>query len=620
VPKCRSLIAMSAPADRAPDRPGLPTRAVPVKASLGPHVRLPDYLPARMLNEFVYCPRLFFYEWVEGVFAHSADTLEGAFRHEKLERREDELAPPSAVAAEERIHSRSVMLASDRHGLIARIDLVEGEGGRVTPVDYKKGAPRTAEGCLEAWPADRVQVCAHALILRDNGYQVDDAIVYYHETRQRVRVVIDEPLVAATLEALAAARQVAERGRIPPPLVDSPKCPRCSLVGICLPDETLAALEAREEREEAQGEQLRLFDLPEEPFEVPARPPLGELRRLVPARDDLRPLYIAGHGYTLGKTGEVLQVREKGRLLQEVRIKDISQVNLLGAVSVSSAAVHALCEAEKPIAYFSTGGWFYGFTQGLGLKNVFLRREQFRLADDARFCVRLAREIVATKIRNQRTLLQRNHVEPPRRALEALRRLAQQALAAEAIDELLGIEGTAAGVYFANFAGMIKVDEDAERPAFDFTTRNRRPPRDPVNALLSLGYGLLVRDLTFVCAAVGFDPFIGFYHQPRFGRPALALDLMEGFRPLIVDSAVITAVNTRMVGPEAFVKVGPAVALTTKGRRRFLHAYEQRMDTLVTHPLFGYRVSYRRVLEIQVRLLARVVTGELPRYPGFETR
>ncbi|HXH08049.1 MAG TPA: CRISPR-associated endonuclease Cas1 [Vicinamibacterales bacterium] len=597
------------------DRLSFP-RPAPVRADAVRRTELPDYLPARMLNEFVYCPRLFFYEWVESVFAHSADTLEGAFRHEKLERREDELAPPEA--AEERIHSRSVMLASDTHRLIARIDLVEGEGGRVTPVDYKRGSPRQGEHGLEAWPADRVQVCAQALILRDNGYTCDEAVIYYNETKQRVRVVVDEALVGDTLAALAGARAVAASGRIPPPLVDSPKCPRCSLVGICLPDETLAAMRAREEAGEPR--QLALFEVPEPVWEVPPRPEPAEVRRLVPTRDDLRPLYIAGYGYSLGKSGEVLQVREKGQLLQEVRLKDISQVNILGAVSVSSAAVQGLCEAEKPIAYFSSGGWFYGLTQGLGLRNVFLRRDQFRRAENEAFCLRLARDFVATKIRNQRTLLQRNHVEPPARALEALRRLAQQAGEAGSLEALLGIEGTAAGVYFANFSGMLKVEEEGERPAFDFTKRNRRPPRDPVNALLSLAYSLLVRDLTIICAAVGFDPFMGFYHQPRFGRPALALDLMEGFRPLVADSAALTAINTRMVGPEDFVRVGPAVTLSARGRRRFLHAYEQRMDTLVTHPLFGYRVNYRRVLEIQARLLARVVTGELARYPGFETR
>jgi CRISPR-associated protein Cas1 len=251
---------------------------------------------------------------------------------------------------------------------------------------------------------------------------------------------------------------------------------------------------------------------------------------------------------------------------------------------------------------------------------VFLRRDQVRRADDEAFCVRLARAMVATKIKNQRTLLQRNHVEPPARALEGMRRLARQALEASELESLLGIEGTAAHFYFGHFAGMLKVENEDARPAFDFTRRNRRPPRDPVNALLSLGYSLLTRDLTITCHTIGFDPFMGFYHQPRFGRPALALDLMEGFRPLIVDSAVLSAINTQMVTSDDFTRSGESVALTARGRKRFLQAYEQRMDALVTHPLFGYRVSYRRVLEIQGRLLARVVTGELTDYPGFETR
>lgn len=197
------------------------------------------------------------------------------------------------------------------------------------------------------------------------------------------------------------------------------------------------------------------------------------------------------------------------------------------------------------------------------------------------------------------------------------------------MEELLGIEGNAARIYFENFACMIKRgDEEAasskqqgcnEFP-FDFTTRNRRPPRDAVNALLSLAYSVLAKDLTIVCQAVGFDPFLGFYHQPRFGRASLALDLMEPFRPLIGDSAVLSAINTRMVTPRDFVRAGDSVALTPEGRKAFFRAYEQRMDSLVTHPLFGYRVNYRRMLEIQARLLARVLTGELSTYPVFVTR
>src|SRR6266849_5734570 len=222
-------------------------------------VDLPQYLPARMLNEFIYCPRLFFYEWVEGVFAHSADTVEGALRHETLGEKAEAL-PPADTGGDERIHSRSVSLSSERHGLTAVIDLVEGDGQRVSPVDYKHGAPREQDATLEAWPTDRVQVCVQALILREHGYTCDEAVVYYNKTKQRVRVPISEELVTATLAAVDEARRVAAEGRIPPPLVDSPKCVRCSLVGICLPDETRALLRETSTAEPDDAEQLRLFE------------------------------------------------------------------------------------------------------------------------------------------------------------------------------------------------------------------------------------------------------------------------------------------------------------------------------------------------------------------------
>ena len=141
-----------------------------------------------------------------------------------------------------------------------------------------------------------------------------------------------------------------------------------------------------------------------------------------------------------------------------------------------------------------------------------------------------------------------------------------------------------------------------------------------MNALLSLAYSLLSKDCTIAAFAVGFDPYVGFYHQPRFGRPALALDLMEEFRPLVAESAVLTAINNRVVTPDDFVSAGQAVNLTPAGRKKFFQTYEQRMSTLLTHPVFDYKVSYRRALELQARILAKVLTGEIPEYVPLLTR
>lgn len=590
-----------------------------------------DLLPARMLNEFVYCPRLFYLEHVDGLFAHSSDTLEGAARHARVDQRSDEL--PAADSGEmETVHARSVTLASHHHGVIAKLDLVEAEGDLATPVDYKRGSPRKMDdGSLDAWDPERVQLCLQALVLRENGYRCEEGIIFYWETRQRVRIPIDDRLVTLTMEAIAGARRVMNDRIMPPPLVDSPKCPRCSLVSICLPDETTRCSQGVADEEEANDSrwiQPVLFDVgPEWNRQIPER--TGQVRQLVSTRDERRPLYLNTQGYSVGISQQVLNVKDKGKVVQEVRLNDINQISIFGNVQVSTQAIQALLGAQIPVVYFSFGGWFHGMTQSVGLRNIQWRREQFRLADRPRFCLELARQLVIGKIRNSRTMLMRNHVEPPAHALQFLRAITLEARRAETLTELLGVEGMAARVYFEHFSGMIKVEnEDADltssRPKhefrFDFLRRNRRPPRDPVNALLSLGYSLLAKDLTITATMVGLDPYLGYYHQLRHGRPALSLDLMEPFRPLIVDSAVLSAINQRMVTAGDFVSAGDAVALTPSGRKGFFRAYEQRMDQLVTHPIFGYRVSYRRLLEIQTRLLARVLTGEIMEYPVFVTR
>lgn len=299
---------------------------------------------------------------------------------------------------------------------------------------------------------------------------------------------------------------------------------------------------------------------------------------------------------------------------------DVSQLNIMGNVQVSTQAIRELCEREIPICYFTYGGRFYGLTSGMAHRNVELRRLQFRAAEDEKLSLGLARGFVKAKILNCRTMLRRNYQGVPGRILQDLNRLAEKAAAARSADILLGIEGTAARLYFENFAGMLKPKTANTGALFDFTERNRRPPKDPVNALLSFTYALLTKELTVTLLAVGFDPYLGFFHRPRYGRPALALDLMEEFRPLIADSVVIGLINNGEMGDGDFIRSAGAVAMTDAARRRLLDAYERRMDTLITHPVFGYKVNYRRILEVQARLLARYLAGEIAHYPSFRTR
>ena len=556
---------------------------------------VPELIPVRMLNEFAYCPRLAYLEWVQGEFEDSADTVEGRFEHRRVDGAEPKraLGPDAEGAGEEPRIARSVMLSAEHAGLIARVDLLEVDGDEAVPVDYKRGpVPPTGAG---PWEPERVQLCAQALILRENGFRCERGIVYYAGSRTRVEVAIDDELVERTHELVARLRSTVASGDIPVPLDDSPKCPRCSLVGICLPDEVnlLAA------DEDTEG---------------------GKVRRLLAPAADRLPVYVQEQGALVAKTGELLQIRQDREVVHEARLLTTSEVCLFGNVQITTQALRELAARSIPVCFFSSGGWFYALAHGMSHKNVELRQAQYRAADNTDRSLAFARRFVEGKIRNCRILLRRNHPDPPQAAVDELARLGRRAQHASEMPTLLGIEGAAARVYFANFAGLLKRKAEMEAFAFDFTTRNRRPPRDPVNALLSLAYAMLVKDLTVTLLATGFDPYLGFYHQPRYGRPALALDLAEEFRPLVAESAVIAAINNGEVRPNDFIRQLGAVSLTSRGRRQSMAAYERRLGQEVTHPIFGYAISYRRVLSVQARLVARCLLGEIPSYRPFCTR
>ncbi|HET7306188.1 MAG TPA: CRISPR-associated endonuclease Cas1 [Gammaproteobacteria bacterium] len=548
-------------------------------------------LPARMINEYQYCPRLAYLEWVQGEWADSSDTVEGRFSHRRVDRPGGALPAPESLDDDEKLHVRSITLSSKRLGLIARMDLIEVDSDAVVPVDYKRGKrPHTAQG---AYDPERVQLCVQGLILEEHGYMCSEGVLYFVASKERVRVAFDDALREQTLSAINGLRLIAVGGQTPPPLEDSPKCPRCSLVGICLPDEVNF---------------LRRNN--------------GELRPLAVAKAEALPAYVQANKAKVAKKGEVLEISVEDKPVNHVRLVELSQLVLMGNVYVTTPTLHELMRRDIPISWHSYGGWFMGHTIGTGHKNVELRTAQYQGSFDEQICLHLAKSIVKAKILNSRTLLRRNWrgEEAPTAALQRLKRSAEQVGYAPNLAELLGVEGAAAAAYFGNFSAMLKRDTEKKALAFDFAARNRRPPADPVNSLLSYSYALLVRAWTTTLSAVGFDPYRGFYHQPRYGRPALALDMMEPFRPLVADSVVLMAINNGEIHPSDFISAGNSVNLTPEGRKRFIGAFERRMSQEITHPLFGYRLSYRRLFELQARLLARNLLGDILEYPPFTTR
>jgi CRISPR-associated protein Cas1 len=558
-----------------------------------------------MLNEFVYCPRLFHLMHVEGRWADNQYTVEGQAAHRRVDAIDHVLegpAPPtdsSGVAEDSAAQptgdepptiARSVQLASDVLGIVGKLDLVSTSGDEAVPVETKRGfVPDNAE---RSWEPERVQLMAQGLLLREHGYRCDHGFLYYRKSRTKVEIPFTEQLERRTRECIAAARAAASATVLPPPLDDSPKCNGCSLSGICLPDETHTM----------RGDAA----------------PGSEPRRLYAPRDETSPFYVQEQGAQVGKRGESLVVRAKGEEIGTARLHDVSHLVLLGNVGVTAQTIALLTDAQIPIVHMSRGHWFHGITYGMGLRNAYDRAAQFAAAANPERRLQFARAVVHAKIRNQRTLLRRNGGGVDSKVLAVLAASADEALRAVELPVLLGLEGTGAAAYFGEFQRMLR--GSAIAPAFDFTTRNRRPPKDPVNAMLSFAYAMLTKELSVAILEEGLDPWWGLYHVPRHGRPSLALDLMEEFRPLIADSAVITAVNTRMVATTDFVCGASGCMMQPAARKALIRAFEGRLEQLASHPQFDYRVSWRAILRVQVRLFARWLRGDVPEYTGIMTR
>lgn len=326
-------------------------------------------------------------------------------------------------------------------------------------------------------------------------------------------------------------------------------------------------------------------------------------------------VYITSDDAFIGKTDERLQVKANKQKLLDVPLIKVEGLVVLGRATISPAALTELLERKIPLSFLTETGKYLGKFEPELTKNIFVRQAQWQAIGESVKAIHLVKGFVRGKLKNYRMMLyrsQRKHAEI--QLSEAISRL-DNALApidqTNSINSLRGLEGAGSAAYFGAFNQLIRT------AGFSFEARRRRPPTDPVNALLSFGYSLLRHDIQSAVNIVGFDPYLGYLHCQHYGRPGLALDLMEEFRPLVVDAVVLSAINLRILTPADFTTetLSNAVLLSPSGRREFLKLYEQKKQSEFKHPVLGRKCTYQEAFEIQARLLAKYLMGEIEKYP-----
>lgn len=480
-------------------------------------------------------------------------------------------------------------LESEKWGLTGKVDCIRRRDGMLIPYEHKRGrSARSADNQPEAWASDRLQVIAYAaMIAEHSGQEVSEGRIRYHADNVMVRVPIDDAALDDLKKAIARARVLQGSIERPPVTENERLCVKCSLAPVCLPEEARLA--------------LMLSELPA------AMPEVRQLK-LFPADDDRRTLHVLTHGARIGRKGDRLEVSVTGEAPQLHPAQEIGQIVLHGFAQISTQALRFCGQQEIGVHWVTTGGQYMGaWVSGTG--SVQRRIRQYRAMTDQGLCLRLAVRLAEARARGQLSFLLRSSRETERAtpevqsSIKAIRKVLSPMLRATSIDSLRGYEGSIGAYYFRALPDLI-VPEAGEEMKPD--GRNRRPPRDRCNALLSFAYALLLKDVTNAIMVVGLDASLGFFHRPRSQAPPLALDLMELFRVPLVDLPVIASINRKQWDVENdFDVAGPQVWLSDEGRKKLISIYERRKSDYWRHPVVRRSLSYSRIIELEVRLLEK---------------
>jgi CRISPR-associated protein Cas1 len=531
------------------------------------------------LHALAYCQRLFYLEEVEEIRVAEARVYAGRELHASLE-------------ADEEGEQTQLELADPDLGLVGKVDALRRRDGSLLPYEHKRGRARREGKTAEAWPSDRLQVIAYAVLIESaTGQPVAEGRVRYHADNVTVRVPIDVQARDDLAEALTLARRLRQTTERPPVAENERLCVRCSLAPVCLPEEVRQA-------------------------DDPGREPL----RLFPPDRDGTSLHVVTPGASVGRSGETLVVKPPdGDPPTKHAIRETDSILLHGYTQISTQALNLCVDRGVPVHWLTTTGRHTAsLTATAG--QVQRRVRQYRALSEEMTCLRLAKALARAKIEGQHRYLLRGSrgdeqardamlpdLVPLRSALATLDGAADR-------DSLRGFEGSAAVGYFR---GLDRLLAPSVPESLRYTTRTRRPPLDRFNALLGFGYGLLHTAVMRAILAAGLEPSLGFFHTPRSAAYPLVLDLMELFRVPLWDMVLIGSLNRGQWDPDAdFVVTKGKVWLSEDGRRKAIGLFECRLDETWKHPVIGYSLSYARTLELEARLLEKEWSGE----PGLFAR
>lgn len=533
----------------------------------------PKTIRVNALHALLYCPRLYYLEEVEELYTQDAAVFSGRRLHTELEKQEDE-------------EWTQFVLESAELGLRGKVDALRTRDRQTIPYEHKKGrCYRRRDNTPGAWESDLIQVLAYAcLIEKALGITVPEGRIRYHADNVLVHVPLDEQGRQDVANAVNRARQLRLSTERPPITSNERLCARCSLAPVCLPEETRLA----------QGDTERPV-------------------RLFPEDDERKIIHVTEAGTRIGKSGDQFKITKRSGATTVIPSRQVGQMVLHSYAQISTQAMYFCAEQEVGLHFISGGGRYLGsFDTRRG--SIQRRIRQYAALTNPERCLQLARQLVVCRGQSQRKFLMRGqrNIETSKAVLAEtiaqMQRVLKQVPIAESLSALLGLEGNLAALYFGTLPHIISDSVPAE---MQFDGRNRRPPKDRFNALLSFGYALLLKDVMNAILTVGLEPALGFYHQPRTQASPLALDLMEIFRVPLVDMPVMGSVNRNQWDLDADFEVKrEQVWLSDAGRRKFISLYERRKEESWKHPVTQYSLTYRRLIELEVRLLEKEWMGE----------